>query len=755
MWCFNYLARFLLFHLLYTKCKTELLMTSYKTTSELYPEIIALINRNRLADAIAALQSECKKLNRDNLGAKLKDVTENYAYLRRYAVAGVADPSRSRQLARVREDLLSVADALARYYNLKNSSAEYYSTYRFEASRPEETIAELVSDMLAANTNSDELAIGERLFRRVWVSYPLHDESLAALRTVYANDKTSSEIRSLLVSAILLGVLQSFDLKRINFLLEIYLLSADTDAEVSVRAVTAAVIAILAYGRRIDESGLTKTLVEDCERVPSWKSDISNAYLCVVHTLDTPRINSKILNDLVPGIMKLKPKIEKEMPRIEDVSDLEDLEENPQWADMLEKSGLADKMRQMAEIQQEGGDVFMSTFSHLKNFPFFNSISNWFIPFTLSHPELNRFSSDGGIVRLLGFISDGARFLCNSDKYSLVLSLTSMPESQRNMLTSQISMANEARMEEINSELLPERIERNSLIKSYVQDLYRFFNLYSRKDEFENPFVKLLDLTSAPLLANRFEPESETINAAAAFCFAHKQYPLALCLFNYMLAGGVFSQDVFQKTGYCYQSLNDFRSALESYRKAELLDGDNIWTLKKIASCLAILGEHKEALSYYKRLFDISKEDVSAIRSYLMAAVTAKEKEIAVDLLKRLEYYSPSPKNYRIASMVNQISGDADAAYINMGKFISEGSRYARSEDYITHSILAIVTGNYAESLDSLSVARESEDWTHRDIDEFYEKFHCVADAVADRLGMSGKISKEMMALVFDSLPRI
>lgn len=44
-------------------------------------------------------------------------------------------------------------------------------------------------------------------------------------------------------------------------------------------------------------------------------------------------------------------------------SDEEKDDTNPDWADAIEKSGLGDKLREMNELQLEGADVYMSTFT--------------------------------------------------------------------------------------------------------------------------------------------------------------------------------------------------------------------------------------------------------------------------------------------------------------------------------------------------------------------------------------------------------
>ena len=56
-------------------------------------------------------------------------------------------------------------------------------------------------------------------------------------------------------------------------------------------------------------------------------------------------------------------------------------EENPEWSEILEQSGIADKLQELTELQMEGADVYMSTFSMLKSFPFFNETAHWFLHF--------------------------------------------------------------------------------------------------------------------------------------------------------------------------------------------------------------------------------------------------------------------------------------------------------------------------------------------------------------------------------------
>ena len=72
--------------------------------------------------------------------------------------------------------------------------------------------------------------------------------------------------------------------------------------------------------------------------------------------------------ELLPEMMKLGPSLYKKIRQEDLMNDINALEENPEWQEMLDKSGITDKLKELTDLQMEGADVFMSTFSHLKRF---------------------------------------------------------------------------------------------------------------------------------------------------------------------------------------------------------------------------------------------------------------------------------------------------------------------------------------------------------------------------------------------------
>ena len=67
---------------------------------------------------------------------------------------------------------------------------------------------------------------------------------------------------------------------------------------------------------------------------------------------------------------------------------------------------------------------------------------------------------------------------------------------------------------------------------SFVQNVYRFFKLFRRKNEFVDPFVKPINPLSTPLLSQHLGSDAEALSIAAEFYFRRGHYSEALQLFN-------------------------------------------------------------------------------------------------------------------------------------------------------------------------------------------------------------------------------
>ena len=111
-----------------------------------------------------------------------------------------------------------------------------------------------------------------------------------------------------------------------------------------------------------------------------------------------------------------------------------------------------------------------------------------------------------------------APMFCNSDKFSVILSLAQVPEAQIRMMTDQIR-AHSDQMTRMNIDKLNSGTKAREVIANkFVQDLYRFFKLFRRKGEFKDPFNTSLNLIAHPLLHEFFD-DVETLQLVGEFYF--------------------------------------------------------------------------------------------------------------------------------------------------------------------------------------------------------------------------------------------
>ena len=69
-----------------------------------------------------------------------------------------------------------------------------------------------------------------------------------------------------------------------------------------------------------------------------------------------------------------------------------------------------DAIKGFMEAQANGDDVYMDTLGHMRQFPFFHNVANWFLPFHTSHSELADVT-DGEGAAIAGSNITGNSFL--------------------------------------------------------------------------------------------------------------------------------------------------------------------------------------------------------------------------------------------------------------------------------------------------------------------------------------------------------
>lgn len=646
-------------------------------------------------------------------------IAESYGYLCRYALDGIDDPSRGDLLADITNDIRRMASAVMRQAEIPSSPRQYFSVIRYEALQPDSSICDLIdkyksdyaafsrdtltgknadsSQALARQREIEQLA--SRIFNLIWVTSPLTSEQYTRISEIFSDGALPDYFKELLVSALTLGALEYYDERRILLLAHIYV---DGDVRISMRALCGLLISMWRHrnsltGRRI------RNALDSIAELPQWHSDLKMAFMELVRTRDTERISRTLNDEVLPTMIKLRPDIMDKIKKSgESPEEMLSIDENPEWSELFDKSGLSDKLKELSELQSDGGDVMMSTFSHMKAFPFFNNPAEWFLPFYPEHTAVTGIVGFGGseIVELIS----ASPMMCDSDKYSIILSLERIPAANRRMMLDQFKIQNINIAEINNANLNPDADTRRNICNKYIQDLYRFFNLYRRKTDFYNPFATPVNLASIDLLSHFFD-DNDTLIVIAEFYFKRGYHQEALEVFDLLLSRPKPSPQILQKCGYSLQQTGQIEKALDMYLRSELLHPDSVWTLRRIAQCYKMTGDTPKALQYYKRVEDIKPNDISAALNVGHCLMAMGDYTDALKRYFKVEYLSPdSHRALRPIAWCLFLSGDlkrSEEYYNRLLKLSPTAS------DYLNIAHLQMALKHYREALNYYNTSRQ------------------------------------------------
>lgn len=452
----------------------------------------------RLMKAIKHLRSFLEEQNFSNLIPELDDIESTAKAMLHYMELNADDPERMSLYHNLLKSAYRVyADADQAWYCVSHS---FYRDLRINSNKScltldflTETLESFVSDlaMLSLNSNPDEVSrkkseIYERhyktmetLFNSVVISCQMSNE----MHDYWTNILTSPTIdvsdAQLLVSALTLSTIREFDINKTRILADVY--ANATDTALRQRALIGFVLSV--DDRMMSVYPELERVIERVSALPGAAREMMELQKQIFYCLNAERDKKKIENEIIPNLTGKSPfRIngrgmieERETNKMQDIL-------NPDAEDKAMEQ-IEESMQKISDMQKQGADIYFGGFSHMKRFPFFASVSNWFLPYFPDQPDVARArqNMDGGkFVDVL--ISKSA--FCESDKYSLTFAMESiynhMPPNLREALSSADMLKENIPKEETES---PTYIRRQ-----YLQDLYRFFNLHLQHEGMPNPF---------------------------------------------------------------------------------------------------------------------------------------------------------------------------------------------------------------------------------------------------------------------------
>lgn len=614
--------------------------------------------QDRLREALELIKTQMADVTDWSILSRFEDIESSYSFMLQYFSQGSPDEHRTEVYRQLIRRALILNDDVLQARLQPESMLLYYQHLRSRLSRTENI--EGIRLALESFVEIDDSAAHERnlelLFDLIWTNGQWSSGDSASLLELIDSPLVIEDDSVLVISAVTLSLMERFDPLKCLFLCQA---AENLSMAVSIRALTGLAVALGSYNDIMPYFPEVSSRIALLQDAPGIMERMLKVQMALLLCRETKEIDRRMREEFIPTMLR--------NPKLGDLmrEELERDDVSPDWKEWIEKPEVKDKLMQMTELQMEGADVYMSTFSHLKNHPFFRQIHNWFRVFSLDQPDvvrsLGETFSKSTIAKSM--LSNG--MFCNSDKYSFALTFSQIPQEQRDMITGQVDGEFQEDVQELKSGNLPADVKENYTARQYTQDLYRFFNLFSRRHEFRNPFDSNLNL----LIDNPLSPllqSEDSEQAIAAWLLGKGYYDEAVSAYRLMeSAAHPYSTDYrfYQQMGYALQRTQSYKEALEAYRRSDILQSDNNWTLRHSAQCLRILGQPLEALDLLLQAERNSADNLSLQIQIGDCLVDLKRYDEALTRFFKVDYLKPDyPKAWRAIAWCAFLAGRMDKA---------------------------------------------------------------------------------------------
>lgn len=625
--------------------------------NETLSQIIDLIEQRRLGRAVNALENfllSHPSLKRDM--ESLMALQNDFNLMTDYWQRGFNDPEREQVYSQLLKRLYVLATNIMTRDKMANSrfltsvhNRPRHIRKDWTMSNVRHQLEDFVSDVAMLELETDDNRQERR--KQVYQDHQLlmHDlfdyiltsrlwkESLGeAFTDILISPTIDTNDQQLIVSAITLSALNAFGFNKFSVLMNVFMKT--TDPAIRQRALVGWVLCI-------DESKVSlypemaEMINKACED-ETCRNELTELQMQLFYCMEAEQDQKKIHDEIIPDILK-GSNIKVTRHGLEEVDDdtLEDILHPDTSERNMER--MEESMKQMATMQKEGSDIYFGGFAQMKRMPFYNELSNWFVPFFPQHPAISNIWENTKGKKFLQIITQIGAF-CDSDKYSFVLAfeqvLKQFPTKMLKMIENgEASPLPLGGMIELEEQRQPAFIRR-----MYLQNLYRFFRLYPMRSEFASPFddrEKYLFFANPLFGKNKLQ---ENMTEVAAFLMKHRKNDEALSvLSNCDLAANTFDYNMLMGNLLMRMPLDTELSATEYFRHALDLRPDSEKALSGYARAQFRYHHYETALTSYEKLMKLKPEHTGFMLNAAICMTNLQKNEEALKLLFKLDYEQP------------------------------------------------------------------------------------------------------------------
>jgi tetratricopeptide (TPR) repeat protein len=691
-----------------------------KKTILQHKQLCSLVSERKIKQSLDILSDMIIGTSSGDLRDEYENLVMTYRNMLSYTIEGINDPERNKVYLKLIQSILELSDQVRQDILSHNSG---WNTYWVQQQTEKEqkltgkTIIETVDDLMFKSELDEWLKLSseinpdpesemskkhkqliKNIFNHLWLTDYYGEAEDSLLNIILKSGKFRWFESSIFTTAITLSSFRVWQSEKLLHLINIY---ESGQEQIMERALSGLILNLHYYNGRVLLYPEITSMISKMSKAPGFREHCRIIVLQTIRSRETEKLSRKLHEEILPQVAKLKPQIEEKLDLDNILPKDKNEEKNPAWSEMFSDSEEIFKtMEELTKLQMEGADVYMSAFANLKHFDFFKDFQNWFVPFYPDHEVVDEIFRDeilGPGTNEMAEAMYKTPFICNSDKYSLILNLKYIPSTQKSMMLKVFRMELEGlqQLDDEDSGTDPNRKFRTN-VTQYLQDIYRFFKLSPYKKEFEDIFTGRLDIYNSEffrLTCNA--PEAEA--GLADYFFSKDFYEDALSLYLKQVKDKPDDTQLYEKIGYCFQENSDYESALKYYLRAELIER-KAWTIKKIGLCLRRLGRNEEALEYYLQAGDMEPENIHTAIMTAHCYLDLKEYEQALKHYFRIEYKDPG--NLKILRPIAY-------CYFALGRFDDSEKYYERlsagklnAHDLINMGHLALCKGKKKEAID-------------------------------------------------------
>lgn len=596
-------------------------------------EVYQLTNTKLFALAFVRLRLLLKDLQEWWAIQRCEELETLCAQMLRYSLGDYEDPQRDVIIAKLQSDICLLVDDVVEALLFKKSQFVNNSQS-----------LDLKAEMLSVGAIFDEerTKLLVDAFKNVWLSKRFSADDRKNIIVFVENKDIEFSARQMVVSALMLKCLRVYDVSVVMIYLA---LLDDVEPQIRARVMVGLLMILAIHFKRVETEIELRDRIKQLFENESFVSDVEKAYKHIINTFGTDKVTKKITTEIYPEIFKSGAKLH-QMLKDENPDMMSEDEINPKWEKaLMDDEGVSAKLREFGDMQMQGADVYMSTFSSMKGYSFFNEMANWFMPFDVKQGDVARMMAE--MPDVLRFFAESTH-ICSSDKYSFFYSIAQIPaENFKSMMMGMGADADAVR-EDLDSENWKNNPQKLYAVevRNYVLDLFRFYRLYPRRKDFVNPFDFVDKFKENGWLFGLMSLDLK--KSVCKYLFEVDKFREAHCFFEYLDAQQVWDAYFYQQMGYCCQQLEMWNDAVGCYEKADLLEANDVWTLKHKAFCYRKLERWNEAIECYQEILKLKEDDVAIMFNLANVYISIDDIEKSRALLYKADYLKPN--NYKVMS---------------------------------------------------------------------------------------------------------